>query len=115
LGVEVEALDESIAVARVRGEVDMSTTGSLLERLLPAAESGPLGLAVDLTHVAFMGAAGIHALEEVKASLARRGGKLAVIAPGGIPLRVLEVTRLKRTLGVVPTLDAARIALGAGP
>jgi len=113
LGIEVETLDERIAVAHVRGEVDMSTTPALLERLLPAAESGPTRLVVDLSGVAFMGAAGIHALEEVKASLIRRGGKLAVVAPGGIPLRVLEVTRMKRALGVVPTVDAARISLGS--
>lgn len=113
LGIEVEALDERVGVAYVRGEIDMSTTSALLERLLPAAESGPPGLVVDLSDVGFMGAAGIHALEEVKASLARRGGKLAVVAPGGIPLRVLEVTGTRRTFGVVPTLDAARIALGA--
>ena len=60
----------------------------------------------------FMGAAGLHALEELQEAMRRRGGDLAVVAPGGIPLRVLEVTGMDAVLGVVPGITAARDRLG---
>jgi anti-sigma B factor antagonist len=111
-GVQVESLDADIVAVHVRGEIDMATTPELVERLLPLAESGPPGLVVDLSECEFMGAAGIHALEEMKAALLRRGGRLAVVAPDGIPLRVLEVTGMTKALTVVPSIDAARVRLG---
>ena len=110
-GVEVESLDESTVVVRVVGEIDMSTTPDLLDRALPAAESGPPGVVVDLSAVAFMGAAGLHVLEELQARLRRRGGELAVVAPGGIALRVIEITGMAGPLGVAPSLAAARARL----
>ena len=105
-------LGESVAVARVRGEIDMSTVRALAEGVLPVAETGPAGLIVDLSAVSFMGAAGLHLLEQVQTALRRRGGSLAVVAPGGIPRRVLEVTRLEEALGVVATVEAAHAVLG---
>jgi anti-anti-sigma factor len=110
--IDVETIDDGIVVAHVRGEIDMATTPGLVERLLPVAESAPSGMAVDLSQVTFMGAAGLHALEEFQHTLRRHGGRLAVVAPGGIPLRVLKVTRMTQALAVVPTMDAARLKLG---
>jgi anti-sigma B factor antagonist len=112
LAIELESLEESVVVVRIAGEIDMSTTPELVERLLPAAESGLRGLVVDLSGVGFMGAAGIHVLEQLQDALRRRGGELAVVAPGGIPLRVLEITKLAGPLGAVPTIEAARARLG---
>ena len=40
-------------------------------------------------------------------TLRHRGGELAVVAPGGIPLRVLDVTGKAAVLGVVASVDAA--------
>jgi anti-sigma B factor antagonist len=113
LSVEIETIGEGAAIARVSGEIDMSTVRSLSERLLPLSELGPAGVVVDLSDVSFMGAAGIHALEHAKAALERRRGRLAVVAPGGIPLRVLEVTGVAGPLGVVPTAEAAAVLVGA--
>ena len=109
--VEVESLDEGVVVVRVSGEIDMSTTPGLIDRVRPLAESGPRGMVVDLSGVGFMGAAGLHVLERLQSTLRRRGGELAVAAPGGIALRVLEITESTETLGVVPTVEAARARL----
>jgi len=110
--VEREALDDSTTLARVQGEIDMATTPELAEPLLRLAESGTRALIVDLTAVTFMGASGLHVLEQVQAHLRRSGGALAVVAPGGIPLRVLKLTGAERALGVVDSVDAARARLG---
>jgi anti-anti-sigma factor len=112
LAIDFETLAEGVVVVHVAGEIDMATTPAFVERLLPVAETGTGDLVVDLTGVTFMGAAGLHALEELQSSLRRRDARLAVVAPGGVPLRLLKLTRLARALGVVPTLDAARVALG---
>lgn len=106
--VEVDLRDERVAVVRVAGDIDMSTTPELIERALPVAESGPPGMVVDLAGVDFMGAAGLHVLEELQERLRHRGGDLAVVVTGGIPLRVLEVTGTTAALGAVPSLAAAR-------
>jgi anti-sigma B factor antagonist len=110
--VEREALDDSTTLARVQGEIDMATTPDFAEPLLRLAESGKRGLIVDLTDVTFMGASGLHVLEDVQARLRRGGGRLAVVAPRGIPLRVLKLTGSDRALGVVDSVDAARAKLG---
>jgi anti-sigma B factor antagonist len=109
--VEREPLDDSVSLARVQGEIDMATTPDLAEPLLRLAESGKRGLIVDLSDVTFMGASGLHVLEEVQSRLRRSGGQLVVVAPGGVPLRVLKVTGTERALGVVDSLEAARAKL----
>jgi anti-sigma B factor antagonist len=111
-GVEVDLRDDRVAVVRVAGDIDMSTTPELTERALPVAETGPPGMVVDLSDVSFMGAAGLHVLEGLQEALRHRGGELAVVAPGGIALRVLEVTGLDRSLGVTSSYAAARARLG---
>jgi anti-anti-sigma factor len=109
--VERETLDGSIVLARVQGEIDMATTHELAGPLLRIVEAGTRGLIVDLSDVTFMGASGLHVLEEVQAQLRHAGGQLAVVAPGGIPLRVLKLTGTDRLLGVVDSFEAARAKL----
>jgi len=112
LKVDVELLDGDVVLVRVGGEIDMSTTPELVDTALHAAESGPSRMVVDLSDTSFMGAAGLHVLEQLQETLRHRGGDLAVVAPGGIPLRVLEVTGMAAAFGVVPSLEAARERLG---
>jgi hypothetical protein len=47
--VEFDSIGDGVVVVRVRGEIDMSTTPELMERVLPAVESGPRGIVVDLS------------------------------------------------------------------
>jgi anti-sigma B factor antagonist len=108
LAVVVETFGRAGMVVRIEGEIDMATTPELVDSLLRAAESGARRLVVDLSDVSFMGAAGIHALEEVQAAMRHRGGELAVVAPTGLPRRVLELTGTMEPLGAVDTIDAAR-------
>ena len=105
--VSERALGRGLLLAVVEGEIDMATREELTVRLLAAARAAERGLVVDLSAVEFMGAAGIHALEGARTELARRGGALAVVAPGGTPFRILDVTKLTETFNVAPSLDAA--------
>jgi anti-sigma B factor antagonist len=108
LEVEIDSLGDGIVVVRVLGEIDMCTTPELMERTLPVAESAPAGMVVDLSEVGFMGAAGLHALEELQVALRHLGGELAVVAPGGIPRRVLAVTDMLAALRTAATVAQAR-------
>ena len=108
LAVVVESFGSAGVLVRIAGEIDMATTPELVDSLLRAAESGVRRLVVDLSEVSFMGAAGIHALEEGQAAIRHRGGELAVVAPSGLPRRVLDVTDMFESLDVVDTVDAAR-------
>jgi anti-anti-sigma factor len=107
LKIDVVLLDEDVVLVRVLGEIDMSTTPELVERALHAAETGPPRMVVDLSDTSFMGAAGLHVLEQLQDTLRHRGGDLAVVATGGVPLRVLDVTGMADALGVVAGLAAA--------
>lgn len=107
LKIDVELLDGGVVLVRVLGDIDMSTTPAMIDRAGHAAETGPPRMVVDLSETAFMGAAGLHVLEQLQETLRNRGGDLAVVAPGGIPLRVLEVTGTTAVFGVVASIEAA--------
>ena len=107
LKIDVELLDGDVVLVRVLGDVDMSTTPALVDRAVHAAETGPPKMVVDLSETDFMGAAGLHVLDQLQETLRHRGGDLAVVATGGIPLRVLDVTGMASVYGVVGSLEAA--------
>jgi anti-sigma B factor antagonist len=108
LKIDVELLDEDVVLVRVLGEIDMSTTPALVDRAVHAAETGPARMVVDLSETEFMGAAGLHVLEQLQDTLRLRGGDLAVVSPGGIPRRVFDVTGTAAVFGVADSLEAAR-------
>ncbi len=55
---------KNIGIIRVEGEVDMFTSPSLRDKLVPLFEKGVKGIVVDLTGVSFMDSSGIATLVE---------------------------------------------------
>ena len=89
-------LDGSLATARVRGAIDISTADELLRKLLAACRGGTVPLTVDLSGVTQLASAGVSALYELTRQLAAHRRDLRLIASaGGVASSVLELVGLR--------------------
>jgi anti-sigma B factor antagonist len=92
-------------IVTVRGELDVLTApkaAGLLDELV----RGRLGdVVVDLRETGFLDSSGLSLLLNAQRRLNRRSRQLTVVCTPGPVRRVLELTRLIETLGVVPDLD----------
>ena len=97
---EVEFDAGRLAVVRLLGEHDISTTQALAERLSQLVESGS-PLIFDLSDADFLDSSVIHVIEDAR----NRGVQLAVVAPPDAKLvrRLLEITGLVEKIPVFPT------------
>jgi anti-anti-sigma factor len=107
---EVEFDTGRLAVVRLLGEHDISTTQALAERLSELLESGN-PLIFDLSGAEFVDSAIVHVIEDAHEATRARGVALAVVAPPDAkPVRrLLELTGLVDKIPVFPTrADAER-------
>jgi anti-anti-sigma factor len=92
--VDVEHRD-SIGIARVSGEVDITQTAVLREQLLGAVGNDDLGLVVDLTDARYVDSVGVSLLFELAERLSSRQLGYAVVIPQeGLIERVLTIVDL---------------------
>ena len=111
---EVEFDAGRLAVVRLLGEHDISTTQALAERLGQLVESGS-PLIFDLSDAEFLDSAVVHVIEEADADARARGVPLAVVVPSHAKLarRLLEITGLVEKIPVFETrADAEREIIG---
>jgi anti-anti-sigma factor len=93
--VEAE-LEGTLACARVRGAIDISTADELLRKLLAACRGGTVALTVDLSGVTQLASAGVSALYELTRQLAVHRRDLRLIASaGGVAGSVLDLVGLR--------------------
>ncbi|WP_170184906.1 STAS domain-containing protein [Saccharothrix texasensis] len=105
LAVAVRPLSALTVLCAVSGEVDFSTAPHLRDRLLGQISSAGPDLAVDLSGVRFLGAAGLTVLVEVRAAALASGVGLHVVARTRPVLRPLAVTGLDFEFGVLTRVD----------
>lgn len=94
-------------VLAVRGEVDMSTSPLLRDRLHEHIRPTCLHLAVDLTEVSFFGAAGLTVLVTVREAAEAAGIRLCLVADTRAVLRPLTITGLADVFDVCPDIAHA--------
>jgi anti-sigma B factor antagonist len=87
----------------VRGEIDLSTSGELLHRLLMLTHQSTEPIALDLSRVTFMDCAGLHVLAAIERRVRHRGGTIEVTATS------LAVARLFELAGYVPAARAVSV------
>jgi anti-anti-sigma factor len=105
-----------VAVARVRGEVDLERVPELGSTL--AASVGPRdrGLVLDLSAVDYLDSSGVHLVHQLMLTLEECGQQLRVVAAPGAPvLRVLELVGLERSVPLDASVAAAVAALARPP
>jgi anti-anti-sigma factor len=103
--------DGRTVVVSVSGVVDMLTSPQLKKAIAAALEKKPAALIVDLSDVDFLASAGMGALVAARDRVSESAG-FAVVADGPATSRPLKLVGLAEAIGMYPTLEEARAALG---
>jgi len=91
---------ENIGVIIVEGEVDMFTSPSLRDKLLPLFEKNIKGIIVDLTGVSFMDSSGIATLVEGLQWSRKDGKKFILAGLGTNVMNALSLTKLDNVFSI---------------
>jgi anti-sigma B factor antagonist len=91
--------DPPSATVVLDGEIDIATAPAIRRLLMAAISGGDVQLAVDMSGVAFIGAAGIGVLVAAANRAREAGGGLSVLAPSPQVRRLLDVLHLD---GILP-------------
>jgi anti-sigma B factor antagonist len=80
------------------GEIDVATAPAIQRLLMAAISGGDVDLAVDMSGVTFLGAAGIGVLVAAANRAREAGGGLSLLAPSPQVRRLLDVLHLDAIL-----------------
>jgi anti-sigma B factor antagonist len=92
-------LDPPSAAVILDGEIDIATAPAIRRLLMAAISGGDVHLAVDMSGVAFIGAAGIGVLVAATHRAREAGGSLSLLAPSPQVRRLLDILHLD---GILP-------------
>lgn len=107
--VSIAGERDDILVATIVGEIDISNTRAVGERLTHAVPNTATALVLDLSGVSFLDSSALRLLTRLHRQLETRQQRLAVVLGDDSPVRpVLRVSGLDTILSVVPSLEAAR-------
>lgn len=104
--VTSESLDD-FELVRLSGEVDLSWSMQV-RRVILAALSRGVGVAVDLSQVSYIDSSGIAALVEGFQNARQSEQRFVLVAASRAVVAVLELARLDRVFRLAPTLEALR-------
>jgi anti-anti-sigma factor len=111
--VELDHRD-SVGVARLTGDLDITQASSLREQLLSAVRNDDLGLVIDLSDARYIDSVGVSLLFELAERLSGRQLRFAVVMPDeGLVERVLTIVDLHSVAEVHRDLNEAVAALRA--
>jgi anti-anti-sigma factor len=96
-------LNDSEAVLRVSGEVDIVVAPELREAIGRAFDYGARTLVVDCTDLTFIDSSGLGALVEGHTRAEKDGASFVLRNPGTFLMKLLATTGLDRVLAVVRT------------
>jgi anti-sigma B factor antagonist len=109
--VEMEHRD-SVSIARVSGEVEITSAGALREQLLDAVRNDDLGLIIDLSDTSFIDSVGVSLLFELAERVTGRQLRFAVVVPAeGLVQRVLTIVDLSSVAEIHRDLGTALAAV----
>ena len=103
---------DSIGIARLTGDVDITQASALRERLIGAVRNEDLGLVVDLTDASYVDSVGVSLLFELAERLTGRQLRFAVVLPqDGLIKRVMTIVDLESVAEVHDELATALTAM----
>jgi len=92
------------------GEVDLATSPGFSDAVKVAVECAPRTI-VDLSGVSFVDASCLQVLVQARNRMHDRRGVIALVAPAGLPRRILEVSGLDQAFATFDVLEEAVAAL----
>lgn len=96
----------AVKVVALSGEVDLSTSPKVRDRLLDCILGGA-SVVVNLADVTYIDSSGVASLVEAYQNAKSRNLKFALAEVGETPLRVLKLARLDQVFIIHPTVDEA--------
>ena len=105
--------EDKIAVAVLKGEVDMSNAASVRLQIAESVTPDDDALLVDLSELSFIDSAGLHSLIELGTVLEERRQQLILCVPHGSTIeRAIEIIGVPRAVSVhtdrAEAMEAAR-------
>jgi anti-sigma B factor antagonist len=102
---------DSVVIAEISGEIDMSNTNELRMALSSMTSNDALGLVVDLSELEYIDSAGIQLVYRLRDSLRSRGQQFRLVIPrDSVVYRTLKLAAVQPGSEMVETLEAAREA-----
>ncbi|HXK02111.1 MAG TPA: STAS domain-containing protein [Verrucomicrobiae bacterium] len=112
LNIVERKVEPDLTVVEVSGRLALGRESQRIETL--AEEMGQKGvrrLVLDLTGVDYIDSAGIGVLALAAGKFKEAGGTLAIVAPEGRVLQLLNLTQISAVVKVCPTVEAAAKAV----
>lgn len=110
----VEQREDAITRISFDGRLDLQGTKEIDQRLAQAISTGTMDVVIDLSLVSFIASNGIHSLVTAAKAQAARGGRMGLVRPKLMVLRILEIAEIDRLVPVYDDLETAcRALLGA--
>ncbi|MEJ7628893.1 MAG: STAS domain-containing protein [Nocardioidaceae bacterium] len=94
-------------IVDIGGEIDVSSSSKLRERLVGLVNEGALRLVVNLEGVEFIDSTGLGVLVGILKRIRARDGSLAIVCSNDALLRVFTITGLEKVFAIYPSLEAA--------
>jgi anti-sigma B factor antagonist len=105
-------LENQVRLIELSGQLDVVGVGQVETRFAGHCSGDNLHVLVDMSAVAFMASIGIRMLILNAKSVARRGGKMALVIPAGKVRETLELAAIDSVLPIFDDLDSALAKTG---
>ena len=109
--IQTEYLNETTAVIRPAGRMDVEASPDVRQALLDLAEKGATGVIVDLKDVDFMDSSGLSALVTGMKALQKKNGAIRICNTNAQIQTALRLTMLDRILPIYPSVEEAFASL----
>jgi anti-sigma B factor antagonist len=103
---------EGVSVIGVSGDVDVSSSPALRDRLTDVLDSGGGTVVVDLSDVTFLDSTGLGTLVGAFKHAEERGGSLPIVCPHERILKLFRITGLDTVFTIHDAVPAAVAAAG---
>lgn len=105
--LQVQQLDNNIKKINLTGSMDIAGTGAIDLQFTAQTATRKARIIVDMSEVDFLASIGIRTLLSNARALKARGGKMVLLSPQAMVLKVLQTTGTDTLIPIATNLDSA--------